>query len=125
MLSVAEIHVAYGRTPALTGPSLAVGAGEIVSIIGRNGGGKPTLVKATIALLRVTSGTIHLAVQAVTRPPALARARRRAIVLVGQSLEFAAALAQRLYVMEKGRIAREIPPERVMDEDIVRDYLAV
>jgi hypothetical protein len=27
--------------------------------------------------------------------------------------------------MEKGRIAREIPPERVMDEDIVRDYLAV
>jgi branched-chain amino acid transport system ATP-binding protein len=29
------------------------------------------------------------------------------------------------YVMEKGRIAREISPENVMDEDIVRDYLAV
>jgi len=76
MLSVAEIHVAYGRTPALTGPSLAVGPGEIVSIIGRNGVGKTTLLKAIVGLLRVTSGTIHLDGQDVTRLPAYERARR-------------------------------------------------
>jgi ABC-type branched-subunit amino acid transport system ATPase component len=53
MLSVADIHVEYGRTPALMGPSLTVDAGEIVSIIGRNGVGKTTLLKAIIGLLRV------------------------------------------------------------------------
>ena len=36
------------------GPSPVVGAGEIVSIIGRNGVGKTTLLKAIIGLLRVT-----------------------------------------------------------------------
>ena len=55
----------------------------------------------------------------------ISRARGLAIVLVEQNIEFAAALGRRIYVMEKGRIAREIAPERVMDEDIVRDYLAV
>src|SRR5262245_24841427 len=76
MLSVADVHVAYGKTPALTGPSLVVGAGEIVSIIGRNGVGKTTLLKAIIGLLRVTSGAIHLDGLDVTRLPAHERARR-------------------------------------------------
>src|SRR5438067_8825803 len=76
MLSVVDVHVAYGRTPALTGPSLTVAAGEIVSIIGRNGVGKTTLLKTIIGLLRVTSGSIHLDGRDVTRAPAHERARR-------------------------------------------------
>ncbi len=56
---------------------------------------------------------------------AINRTRGLAIVLVEQNIEFAAALARRVYVMEKGRIAKEISPKHVMDEDIVRDYLAV
>ena len=76
MLSVADVHVAYGKTPALTGPSLVVGAGEIVSIIGRNGVGKTTLLKTIMGLLRVTSGTIRLDGEDLTRLPAHERARR-------------------------------------------------
>src|SRR5438309_12026691 len=76
MLSVADVHVAYGKTPALTGPSLTVAAGEIVSIIGRNGVGKTTLLKTIIGLLRVTSGSIHLDGRDVTQAPAHERARR-------------------------------------------------
>jgi urea transport system ATP-binding protein len=232
MLSVVDVHVAYGHTPALTGVTLDVKAGEIVSIIGRNGVGKTTLMKTVMGLLRASQGTVMLAGEDITPLPAHGRARRGvgyvpqgrmifpdltveenlligadlnraaagplleevltefprlrerfrqrggtlsggeqqmlalgralvggpklllldepsegiqpsivqemeakiaainrarglAIILVEQNIEFAAALAQRVYVMEKGRIAREIAPTRVMDEDIVRDYLAV
>ncbi len=60
-----------------------------------------------------------------TRIASISRARGLAIVLVEQNIEFAAALAQRIYVMEKGESPVRSRPERVMDEDIVRDYLAV
>jgi branched-chain amino acid transport system ATP-binding protein len=59
------------------------------------------------------------------RIAALNRAGGLSILLVEQNIEFAAALAGRVYVMEKGRIATEISPENVMDEEIVREYLAV
>jgi branched-chain amino acid transport system ATP-binding protein len=59
------------------------------------------------------------------RIAAINRARGLAIILVEQNIELAAALARRVYVMEKGRIAREISPDSVMDEEIVREYLAV
>ena len=47
------------------------------------------------------------------------------IILVEQNIELAAALAQRVYVMEKGTIAAEVAPDKIMDEQIVRNYLAV
>jgi branched-chain amino acid transport system ATP-binding protein len=232
MLSVTDIHVAFGKTPALKGVSLVVGTGEIVSIIGRNGVGKTTLLKTIIGLLRAQPGTLTLDGGDITRLPAHDRARRGigyvpqgrmifpdltveenlrigadldrtgsgelleevlqefpllreryrqrggtlsggeqqmlalgralvgrpkvllldepsegiqpsivqeleakiasinqarglAILLVEQNIEFAAALARRVYVMEKGRIAKEISPKNVMDEDFVREYLAV
>ena len=56
---------------------------------------------------------------------AINRARGLAILLVEQNIELAAALARRVYVMDKGRIAREIAPEQATDEEIVRTYLAV
>src|SRR5260370_102041 len=76
MLSVVDVHVASGRTPARTGPRLTVAAGEIISMIGRNGVGKTTLLKTIIGLLRVTSGSIHLDGRDVTHAPAHERARR-------------------------------------------------
>lgn len=47
------------------------------------------------------------------------------IILVEQNIELAAALAQRVYVMDKGTIAAEVAPDKIMDEQIVRNYLAV
>jgi branched-chain amino acid transport system ATP-binding protein len=232
MLSVADVHVAYGRTPALQGASLTLGAGEIVSIIGRNGVGKTTLMKTIIGLLPAARGGLTLDGEDITHLAAHERARRGigyvpqgrmifadltveenlqvgadlnrsgvrglledvlsefprlreryrqqggtlsggeqqmlaiaralvggpkvllldepsegiqpsivqeieariaainrtrglAIILVEQNIELAAALARRVYVMEKGRVAREISPQNVMDEEIVREYLAV
>src|SRR2546423_14694665 len=42
MLSVSNLHAGYGRTAVLSGVDLHVGAGEIVAVLGGNGGGKTT-----------------------------------------------------------------------------------
>ena len=47
------------------------------------------------------------------------------IILVEQNIELAASLAQRVYIMDKGTIAAEVAPDKIMDEQIVRNYLAV
>ncbi len=232
MLSVHDIDVAYGEVPVLQGIRLTVQPGEIVSIIGRNGIGKTTLLKSLIGLLPVQRGSLVFLGQDITALPAYERARRGmayvpqgrmifpnltvmenlqigcdldrsnsrslleemldefpilrerrrqlggtlsggqqqmlamaralvtnpqlllldepsegiqpnivqdmatkiaainqrhqlSIVLVEQNIELAAALARRVYVMDKGQMATEITPDKIMDEQIVRTYLSV
>jgi branched-chain amino acid transport system ATP-binding protein len=48
MLDVRDLHAYYGKSHILQGVSLCVGAGEIVSILGRNGVGRSTTLKAII-----------------------------------------------------------------------------
>ncbi|WP_375462086.1 ABC transporter ATP-binding protein [uncultured Enterovirga sp.] len=51
MLLVEDLHAAYGPAPVLFGVSLWIGAGEVVTLLGRNGMGKTTTVKAVMGLL--------------------------------------------------------------------------
>jgi branched-chain amino acid transport system ATP-binding protein len=65
MLQVEELAAAYGPSPALSGVSLAVGQGEVVTLLGRNGMGKTTTVRAIMGLLpsfggRIGGGTVRL-----------------------------------------------------------------
>src|SRR5947209_11956273 len=46
MLEVDDLHAYYGKSHILQGVHLSVGAGEIVSILGRNGVGRSTTLKA-------------------------------------------------------------------------------
>ena len=48
----------YGETEILHGVSITVGMGEVVTIIGPNGCGKSTLMKAIVGLIRMRSGSI-------------------------------------------------------------------
>ena len=59
LLELAGVHVAYGRVAAVRGVSLAVAAGQIVTVIGANGAGKTTLLAAVMGLLPAT-GEIFL-----------------------------------------------------------------
>lgn len=60
MLTVAAVNAGYRGTQVLRGVDLTVGAGEFVVIIGPNGHGKTTLLKAISGLVPLTSGRIEL-----------------------------------------------------------------
>jgi branched-chain amino acid transport system ATP-binding protein len=51
LLSVADLHVSYGKVEAVSGVNLQMQAGEIVTVIGPNGAGKSTLLAALMGLL--------------------------------------------------------------------------
>jgi len=76
LLEVHELRAGYGGTPILQGVEFAVGKGEIVAIIGRNGVGKTTLMKCLIGLLPATAGTILYDRSDITPEDANVRARR-------------------------------------------------
>ena len=60
MLSVKDLHVAYGQSEVLHGLDFSVGKGEIVAIMGRNGMGKTTLMKALMGVLPTKSGSVEV-----------------------------------------------------------------
>jgi branched-chain amino acid transport system ATP-binding protein len=59
MLQVKGLEVAYGQAKALQGIDLEVNQGEIVAVIGRNGAGKTSLLRAVTGLAPVIGGEIH------------------------------------------------------------------
>jgi urea transport system ATP-binding protein len=75
ILEVDTIHAAYGRIPVLNGVSLTVDDQEAVGILGHNGMGKTTLLRALIGQLPITSGRIAFAGRDITREPPHKRAR--------------------------------------------------
>jgi urea transport system ATP-binding protein len=231
LLSISGLRCGYGGKPVLQGIDLSIREGEITAVIGRNGVGKSTLIKAIIGLLPPSAGSIRLRGREVGTMTAHARARlglgyvpqgrdvfprmsveenlrvgesiggdvtgsfdsvygyfpilrerrRQAagtlsggqqqqlaiarvlvgkpslvlldepsegiqpsivqdiarigvelnhktgltIVLVEQNIDMIRAMAQRCYVMDKGRVVAELTPEMLEDRDIVRRYLAV
>lgn len=60
MLKLENVSVSYGRSPALFGVSLEVAAGEVVALLGSNGAGKSSTLKAISGLVAPTSGEITL-----------------------------------------------------------------
>ena len=52
MLEVKDLHAYYGKSHVLHGVTFAVGRGEIVSLLGRNGVGRSTAIKAIMGLVR-------------------------------------------------------------------------
>jgi branched-chain amino acid transport system ATP-binding protein len=56
LLSVEDLHVSYGKVEAVSGVSLEMQAGQIVTVIGPNGAGKTTLLAALMGLLPARGG---------------------------------------------------------------------
>lgn len=74
MLSVRDITARYGEAQVLQGVSLDVGAGEVVTLVGRNGAGKTTLLRCLMGLHRST-GRVELDGMDITKLPPHKRCR--------------------------------------------------
>jgi len=66
LLSVRELLVRYGQVEALHGVSLNVYPGEIVALIGSNGAGKSTTLRAISGMITAASGSVTFAGQDIT-----------------------------------------------------------
>jgi branched-chain amino acid transport system ATP-binding protein len=75
MLRVSNLDAFYGMSQALFGMELAVGAGEVVTLMGRNGMGKTTTVHAIMGLLPQRQGLIEFEGKRVDQLPAFRIAR--------------------------------------------------
>lgn len=75
MLHIDQIHQYYGGSHILRGVSLQARPGEITVVLGRNGVGKTTLLKALMGLVPVRSGQIVFAGRSITQASPYERAR--------------------------------------------------
>jgi len=66
MLKIDDLSVHYGGIHALQGINLEVPDGKIVTLIGANGAGKSTTLKAIIGLVRTSSGSISWSGQRIS-----------------------------------------------------------
>jgi len=60
MLLIAGLHAFYGESHILHGIDLTVGEGEVVTLLGRNGAGRTTILKSIIGLVGRRSGSITI-----------------------------------------------------------------
>ena len=75
MLNVTGLRTGYGRIPILNGVSFAVNEGEFIGILGHNGMGKTTLLKALMGFLPATGGHVRFDNDDVTAAEPYRRAR--------------------------------------------------
>ncbi|XVU27475.1 ABC transporter ATP-binding protein [Actinoplanes sp. CA-054009] len=118
LLELDNVTVSYGRIEALHGISLTVGQGEIVALIGANGAGKSTTMRAISGLRPVGQGKIHFDGQDITKM----RADLRVIRGVSQSPE-GRGIFPGMTVrenLEMGAYTRKVRSE--IDEDLQRAF---
>jgi branched-chain amino acid transport system ATP-binding protein len=63
LLEVENLHAHYGKSHILQGVAFGVAQGEVLSLLGRNGSGRSTTLKAVMGLLRPSGGSVRLAGQ--------------------------------------------------------------
>jgi len=75
LLAVEAIHTYYGKSHILHGVSLEVGRGEVVGLLGRNGVGKSTTLKAIAGIVHPSQGDVRFEGRSITRLPSHRLAR--------------------------------------------------
>jgi branched-chain amino acid transport system ATP-binding protein len=76
LLELADVETCYGRSQVLYGVSLAIGAGEMVTLMGRNGMGKTTTVRSVMGLTPAVRGSIRFDGEEIRALPSYLIAQR-------------------------------------------------
>jgi urea transport system ATP-binding protein len=112
MLAVKGVDVAYGESRILNRLSLAVGDGQVVCVMGRNGVGKTTLLKTVMGLVTPREGAITFGGREITRSTPYERARL-GIGYVPQGRDIFPSLSVRENLLLGAR--RKRPPRESLD----------
>jgi len=75
-LALRSVDAWYGAAQVVHGATLAVGAGEVVALIGRNGAGKTSLLRTVMGLMPRSAGAVELDGASIVHLPPYRRARR-------------------------------------------------
>jgi branched-chain amino acid transport system ATP-binding protein len=118
LLEVAKLETAYGASQVLYGVDLTIDAGEVVTLLGRNGMGKTTTVRSIMGLTRSQNGAISFRGRRIERDPP-DRIARLGIALVPEGRQIFPNLSVREHLLAFGenRARRADPwtPERVFN----------
>ena len=117
LLAVNGLQVRYGGIVAVKGIDLQVGSGELVALVGANGAGKSSTLKALAGLTPVAAGSVTLQGQPLDSLPAHARlARGLALVPEGRGI------FGRLTVLENLQMGGHLRPTAEVNADIASMY---
>jgi branched-chain amino acid transport system ATP-binding protein len=116
LLQVNNLRCGYGSLEVVHGASLHVCAGEIVGLLGANGAGKSSLLKAIVGLLRPWRGTVRIEGRLTTGQPAW-RSLSNAVVLVPEGRHIFAGMT----VRENLLLGGYRNPDRKLNLEIVLD----
>jgi len=121
LLEVRDLVVSYGAIEALRGVSFDVGKGEVVTIIGANGAGKSSLMKAVAGLLRPRSGSITLRGQELAGLPAH-RVATHGIVMVPEGRHLFADQTVTDNLLLGTRCRRPLATREVIADDLQKEF---
>jgi branched-chain amino acid transport system ATP-binding protein len=117
MLTVENLRAAYGPSPVLFDLSLDVGAGEVATLLGRNGMGKTTTIRTIMGLLPARGGAVRFEGAAITgRPPQAVARLGVGLVPEGRMVFPTLTVRENLVATAANRLRRPAPwtLERVM-----------
>ena len=117
MLELQDLHLSYGGIHALKGVSIQVNEGEIVSLIGANGAGKSTTLRAISGLERAQSGKILYNGEDITGKPSKYMVQQGLILVPEGRLIF-----PDMTVLENLKIGAYLRNDRDVEADIQRMY---
>lgn len=120
LLSMSDLRAGYGGKPVLQGVDLSIPKGGITAVIGRNGVGKSTLIKAIIGLLPLSAGSIRFAGREIGPLTPHARARL-GLGYVPQGRD----VFPRMSVEENLRVGESIGGSPAPDYDAVYRYFPI
>ena len=81
LLEVSNLDVRYGRNHAVKGLSLTVGQDELIAVLGANGAGKSSLLRALQGLIPVSGGFVRFAGEDITQLSPPERLRRNLVLV--------------------------------------------